>query len=65
MKVHIYVCITDSLCCTSETNSIVSQLYTSIRLKEGKLNVCKCVGVYTCGRVYKYVCECVCVCAFV
>ena len=39
----------------------MSQLYTNIRLKKGKLNVCKCVEVYTCGRVYKYVCECVCV----
>ena len=30
MKKNIYVCITESLCCTAEMNTISSQLYFSI-----------------------------------
>ena len=27
LKKNIYICVTESLCCTPETNNIVNQLY--------------------------------------
>ena len=31
--IYIYICITDSLCCTAETNNIVKQLYSNKKNK--------------------------------
>ena len=33
-KIHIYVYITESLCCTPETNNIVNQLYLNKKLNK-------------------------------
>ena len=40
MKKNIYVCITESLCCTAEMNTISSQLYFSkVYLKKKKQEI--------------------------
>ena len=34
MKKNIYICITESLCCTPETNTTLQINYTSIKKKK-------------------------------
>ena len=31
IHIYFYICVTESLCCTSETNNIVNQLYFNFK----------------------------------
>ena len=37
MKIHVYIYISDSLCCVAEINSVLNRLYFGRKISLGKL----------------------------